>query len=143
MTLFKWLRQADVDEGSPPGVGRGESVELRQARKRIRLLEQENEVLRRAPATWPGRTRHGATGGRATNCRSRECVLPHPQCGRPSDRPGSSRPRTGHRQLGDCSAMLRCSSVGQVPALKMLTRSARLVGLVSGGTVLTNCQGTA
>lgn len=50
MTLFKWLRQADVDEGSPPGVGRGESVELREARKRIRLLEQENEVLRRAPA---------------------------------------------------------------------------------------------
>jgi transposase-like protein len=50
MTLFKWLRQADADEGSKPGVSRAESAELREARKRIKLLEQENEVLRRATA---------------------------------------------------------------------------------------------
>ena len=50
MTLFKWLRQADTDEGTKPGVSRTESAELREARKRIRLLEQENEVLRRATA---------------------------------------------------------------------------------------------
>ncbi len=50
MTLFKWLRQAGIDEGAEPGVSRGESVELREARKRIKLLEQENEVLRRAAA---------------------------------------------------------------------------------------------
>ena len=50
MTLFKWLRQAEIDEGSKPGVSRGESAELREARKRIKLLEQENEVLRRATA---------------------------------------------------------------------------------------------
>ncbi|MEU7617712.1 IS3 family transposase [Micromonospora rifamycinica] len=50
MTLFKWLRQADVDAGAKPGVTRGESAELREARKRIKLLEQENEVLRRAAA---------------------------------------------------------------------------------------------
>ncbi len=50
MTLFKWLRQADVDAGVKPGVSGGESAELREARKRIRLLEQENEVLRRAAA---------------------------------------------------------------------------------------------
>jgi transposase len=50
MTLFKWLRQADVDAGVQPGVSRSESAELREARKRIRLLEQENEVLRRAAA---------------------------------------------------------------------------------------------
>ncbi|WP_218130731.1 transposase [Lentzea albidocapillata] len=50
MTLFKWLRQAEIDEGVQPGVSRGEPAELREARKRIKLLEQENEVLRRATA---------------------------------------------------------------------------------------------
>ncbi|MDT5015998.1 MAG: transposase [Mycobacterium sp.] len=50
MTLFKWLRQADTEEGTKPGVSRSDSVELREARKRIKLLEQENEVLRRATA---------------------------------------------------------------------------------------------
>ena len=50
MTLFKWLRQAEVEEGAKPGVSRNDSAELREARKRIKLLEQENEVLRRATA---------------------------------------------------------------------------------------------
>lgn len=50
MTLFKWLRQADVEAGAKPGTTSGESAELREARKRIKLLEQENEVLRRAAA---------------------------------------------------------------------------------------------
>ena len=50
MTLHKWIRQADIDDGNRPGKSREDSVELRDARKRIRLLEQENEVLRRAAA---------------------------------------------------------------------------------------------
>lgn len=50
MTLQKWMRRADIDEGAKPGQSRSESAELREARKRIRLLEQENEVLRRAAA---------------------------------------------------------------------------------------------
>ncbi|WP_328520569.1 transposase [Kribbella sp. NBC_00359] len=50
MTLFKWLRQAEVDEGAKPGPSRGEAAELREARRRIKLLERENEVLRRAAA---------------------------------------------------------------------------------------------
>ena len=50
MTLFKWLRQAEIDEAAKPGASRAESAELREARKRIKLLEQENEVLRRATA---------------------------------------------------------------------------------------------
>jgi transposase len=50
MTLQRWLRRADIDEGAKPGQSRVEVAELREARKRIRLLEQENEVLRRAAA---------------------------------------------------------------------------------------------
>ncbi|ETA05623.1 transposase IS3 [Gordonia alkanivorans CGMCC 6845] len=50
MTLHKWMRRADTDEGRSPGGTSTESAELREARKRIRLLEQENEVLRRAAA---------------------------------------------------------------------------------------------
>ncbi len=50
MTLFKWLRQAGIEDGAKPGTTSSELAELRQARKRIKLLEQENEVLRRAAA---------------------------------------------------------------------------------------------
>ena len=50
MTLSKWMRQADVEDGVRPGVTKAESEELRAAKKKIRLLEQENEVLRRAAA---------------------------------------------------------------------------------------------
>jgi len=50
MTLSKWLRQSLIDDGTKPGQTTGESKELVEARRRIRLLEQENEVLRRAAA---------------------------------------------------------------------------------------------
>ena len=48
--LQNWLRQADVEAGRKPGVTSSESAELRELRKRNRLLERENEVLRRAAA---------------------------------------------------------------------------------------------
>ena len=48
--LSNWLKSADVEDGLQPGVTVAENAELREARKRIRLLEQENEVLRRATA---------------------------------------------------------------------------------------------
>ncbi|MCX4406087.1 IS3 family transposase [Streptomyces sp. NBC_01764] len=50
MTLWKWMRRADIDDGVKPGSTTQESAELREARRRIKLLEQENEVLRRAAA---------------------------------------------------------------------------------------------
>ena len=50
MTLSKWMRQADVDAGVKPGTTSSDNAELREARRRIKLLEQENEVLRRAAA---------------------------------------------------------------------------------------------
>lgn len=52
--LQRWLKLDDIEEGRRPGVTQFESVALREANKRIRLLEQENEVLRRA-AVYLGR----------------------------------------------------------------------------------------
>jgi transposase len=50
MTLSKWLRRAAIDDGDKAGVTSQEPADLREARRRIKLLEQENEVLRRAAA---------------------------------------------------------------------------------------------
>src|SRR5690606_596428 len=51
-TLDKWMRQARIEGGEQPGVTRVEGDEVRELRKRNRLLEQENEVLRRAAACF-------------------------------------------------------------------------------------------
>jgi transposase len=48
--LHRWLKLADVEDGVRVGVTTVEGVELRDAKKRIRVLEQENEILRRAAA---------------------------------------------------------------------------------------------
>ena len=60
MTLNKWMRKADIEDGTRPGVTSSESAELRDLRRRNRLLEQEVKVLRRAAAylsqaTLPGK----------------------------------------------------------------------------------------
>lgn len=49
-TLYDWLKRADVEDGERPGTTQVASAELRDAMRRIRLLEQENEVLRKAAA---------------------------------------------------------------------------------------------
>jgi transposase len=49
-TLHNWLKKADIEDGNRPGATKEESAELRELKKRNRLLEQENEVLRRAAA---------------------------------------------------------------------------------------------
>ena len=48
--LRNWLAKADVEAGGRPGVTAAESAEVRELKRRNRLLEQENEVLRRAAA---------------------------------------------------------------------------------------------
>jgi transposase len=49
-TLQTWLKQADIEEGRRPGPSPDEAAEMRELRRRNRLLEQENEVFRRAAA---------------------------------------------------------------------------------------------
>jgi transposase len=48
--LRNWLSKADVEEGRRSGLTSADSAELRELKRRNRLLEQENEVLRRAAA---------------------------------------------------------------------------------------------
>jgi transposase-like protein len=48
--LTNWLKAADVEDGIKPGTTAAENEELKKAKRRIRLLEQENEVLRKAAA---------------------------------------------------------------------------------------------
>jgi len=48
--LHRWLKLADVEDGVRPGITPVEAAELRELRRRNRVLEQENEILRRAAA---------------------------------------------------------------------------------------------
>jgi transposase-like protein len=49
-TLHNWLKKADIEDGVRPGVKQVESDREREQRRRIKVLEQENEILRRAAA---------------------------------------------------------------------------------------------
>jgi len=46
--LHGWVRQDRIDRGELPGSTTSENIELSRARKRIRELETEIEILRRA-----------------------------------------------------------------------------------------------
>ena len=49
-TLYSWLKKAEIEDGGRPGTTAVQSAELRDAKRRIRTLDQEVEVLRRAAA---------------------------------------------------------------------------------------------
>jgi transposase len=55
MKSTKWMRQGDIDDGAKSGTCASESVQLRESRRRIRLLEHENEVLRHCASSGPAR----------------------------------------------------------------------------------------
>ena len=46
--LRAWMAKADIAEGRREGVDRSERAELVELRRRLRVAEMENEILRRA-----------------------------------------------------------------------------------------------
>ncbi|MDR6200895.1 transposase [Microbacterium sp. SORGH_AS428] len=46
----RWVRIAEADGGRRPGVSSSDVAENRELRKRVKLLEQEVEILRRTAA---------------------------------------------------------------------------------------------
>ncbi len=49
-SVRRWMKQADVDDGIKDGQTTAEQSEVVQLRRRMRRLEMENEILRRAAA---------------------------------------------------------------------------------------------
>ena len=53
-SVRRWLAQADVDDGTRPGVTSEESAEVKRLKRENKRLREDNEILRRASIFFAG-----------------------------------------------------------------------------------------
>lgn len=53
--MRRWLAQAEVDDGTRPGLTSEESAEIKRLKSEVKRLRQDNEILRRASIFFAGK----------------------------------------------------------------------------------------